>query len=450
MGNVIRLPYNWKPRDYQVPVWSYMQNGGKRAVAVWHRRCGKDLSALHWTVQAAMQRPGIYWHMLPTTVQSRKVIWNGQDNDGRRFLDAFPGWHDYEYLGIKDSGIVKHIRNDEMRIELVNGSMWQCVGSDNYDYLVGSNPVGVVFSEYSVADPRAWDYIRPILAANSGWAMFLFTPRGHNHGLKMLETAKRNKDWFAEVLTVEDTNVMTPEMIEDERESGMSEALIKQEYYCSFDAPLQGAFYMEEMMKVADEKRICHVPHENNARVETWWDIGIGDATAIWFAQRIGGEIHLIDYYENVDKPLFHYVNILEEKSKERKYKYSNHIFPHDVRAREFISGKSREEVLRTLGVTPMVAPDHRLEDGIEAVRVILKNCFFDAKKCDRGIQALRQYRRERLRSQEKLEGDEIPHYRNLPIHDWTSHAADAFRYGAVYTPRKKQKPVKYVSPPIV
>lgn len=446
----IQLPHNWSPMQHQIPLLNYLQSGGKRAVCVWHRRSGKDMTSLHWTVQASMQRPGTYWHMFPTMVQGRRAIWNGSDNEGNRFLTAIPGWREYEYQGNKNAGIVKHIRNDEMRIEFINGSMWQVVGSDNYDYLVGTNPVGVIFSEYSIADPAAWDYLRPILLRNGGWAIFIFTPRGHNHGLKILDMARGNDKWFSEVLTIDETGLLTEEEIQEERDSGMSEAMIKQEYYCSFDSPLEGAFYAEELMKVTDEKRICHVPHDRNVRVETWWDLGIGDATSIWFAQRVGHEIHLIDYYENVDKPLHHYVNILEEKRQEHGYKYSDHVFPHDVRAREFISGKSREEVLKGLGMAPKVAPDHRLEDGIEAARSMLARCFFDRNKCDRGIQALRQYRRERQQKLEKGQGDEIPKYRNHPLHDWTSHAADAFRYGAVFSPRKKLPPVKYPKLPIV
>lgn len=446
----IQLPYNWKPKPHQVPLFNYLQNDGKRAVCVWHRRSGKDMTALHWTVQASTQRRGIYWHMLPTMVQGRRVIWNGQDNTGQRFLEAFPGWHEYEYQSQKQTGIIKHIRNDEMKIELINGSMWQVVGSDNYDHLIGSNPVGIVFSEYAVAVPEAWDFIRPILAANSGWAIFIYTPRGHNHGLKMLDNARVNENWFDQLLTVDDTGMISDEIIQAEREGGMSESMIQQEFYCSFDAPLQGAFYSDEMMKVSDEKRICFMPHDLHAKVETWWDIGIGDATAIWWVQRVGTEIHLIDYYENVDKGLPHYVNILEEKRLEYKLLYSDHVFPQDIQAREFGTGKTREEVLRGLGIKPVVCPMHRVEDGIEATRNMLSRCFFDSKKCDRGIQALRQYRRERLVKMEKGEGDDIPHYRNIPVHDWTSHAADAFRYGAIHKPRRKSKPVKYIEPPIV
>ena len=446
----ITLPHNWHPRDYQMSIMNYMQNGGTRAVAVWHRRCGKDMMALNWTVMATQMQRGIYWHMLPTQAQGRKVIWNGVDNTGNRLLNAFPGFAEFDRKGTGSAGLIERIRDDEMRIELTNGSQWQVVGSDNYDSLIGSNPRGVIFSEYSVADPMAWDYLRPILRMNGGWAMFIYTPRGHNHGLKMLDNARQNKNWFAEVLTVDDTGLLTEEDIQEERDCGMSELMIKQEYFCSFDAPLQGAIYSDEMMKIAEEKRICHVPHETNVRVETYWDLGVTDSTAIWFAQRVGSEIHVIDYYESSDEPLAHYVNILENKREEYGYKYSRHVFPQDIKAKEFISGITREYALGELGIRPEIAPSHRLADGIEATRSMLKYCFFDMKRCDRGIQALRQYRRERMNKFEKEGDDEIPMYKERPVHDWTSHACDALRYGAVTQPRKKAKKLKYPKLPIV
>ena len=167
----IKIPHDWEPRHYQLPLLRALDNGVKRAVCVFHRRAGKDSMSLNYTVKAALQYPGLYWHMLPSAEQARKAVWNGTNKEGKRILDqAFP------------PQIRKNTNQNEMRIELVNGSMWQCVGSDNYNALVGSNPRGVVFSEYSIADPKAWDYIRPILAENGGWAIFIYTPRGKNHG----------------------------------------------------------------------------------------------------------------------------------------------------------------------------------------------------------------------------------------------------------------------------
>ena len=408
----IELPHEWDPRSYQLPVWRYLQEGGKRAVMVWHRRSGKDAVCIHWTTVAAMKRPGVYWHMLPTQRQGRKVVWEGVTKDGKRIIDAWP------------KELIRRKREDEMMIELVNGSVWYVVGSDNYDALVGTNPVGVVFSEFSITDPKAWDYIRPILAENDGWAIFPYTPRGRNHGYELFNMARRNSSWFSEILTVDDTGAIPLQAIEEERKAGMSEEMIQQEFYCSFNAPLQGAYYANQMASALKDGRITQVPYDPAVRVETWWDLGIDDATAIWFVQRVGKAIHVIDYYENAGEALSHYAKVLDD----RGYTYSDHVLPHDVKARELGTGKSREDVLRSLGIKVRVAPNLRVEDGIEAVRGILPRCWFDGVKCERGIEALSQYRKEY--------DERNKTFKQRPLHDWTSHACDAFRMGAVTTPR--------------
>ncbi len=415
---VIQVPVDWEPRDYQRAFWQEMQDK-KRGVAVWHRRAGKDSVGLNWTVSQAMKRVGIYWHMFPTQAQGRKAIWKGKTYAGRPYLSYWP-----EELVVKK-------REDEMTLDLANGSLWQVVGSDNYDSLVGTNPVGVVMSEYSIADPASWDFIRPILLENDGWAVFLYTPRGRNHGHALSEIAKHNDRWAYSLLTVDDTQAVSEDKIQQERDDGMSEEMIQQEYYCSFEAPLFGAYYAKEML--AAEKRIGHVAYDQAAQVETWWDLGYTDSTSIWFAQRIGQEIHLIDYYEASGEPLAHYVRVLQEKG----YVYSDHVFPHDVQAKELIAGKSRYEVLTELGVDPMVVPNHKVDDRIEATRAMLAKCWFDREKCERGIEALRSYRHE------YDEKHEI--FKNRPVHDWASHGADAFGYGAMYAPADEYwEPLRY------
>jgi len=406
----VRLPNKWQPRDYQMPLWRQMELGRKRAVAVWHRRAGKDLAALAWTTVAAMKRVGTYWHCAPTQAQGRKIVWDGMTNDGRKFRDLWP------------EELITKIRHDEMRIELSNGSAWQVIGSDNYDSLVGSNPVGVVMSEYSLANKMAWEFISPILAANDGWAMFLYTPRGRNHGWEMYDMARHNPDWYCSLLTVEDSGAVPMTVIEQERAAGRSEQHIRQEYYVSFEAPRMGAYYADEMMACDDDGRIGKVPYDSHARVETWWDLGIADSTVIWFAQRVGKELHIIDYYESSGEPLHHYAKVLQEKP----YVYSEHALPHDVKARELISGKTREEVMLKLGIKPSIVKDHRVQDRIEATRAMLGKCWFDREKCQKGIEALRAYRHE------WDERNEV--FKPRPLHDWSSHAADAFGYGAMHT----------------
>ena len=352
--------------------------------------------------------------MLPSAKQGRKVVWEAIDRQGRRVIDqAFPE-------ALRDGK-----RDDEMLIRLKCGSTWQVVGSDNFDSLIGANPAGVVFSEYSVADPRAWDYIRPILAENGGWALFIYTPRGRNHGSSLYDMAKSNPDWFAEKLTVDDTKIIPASIIEDERRSGMAEEMIKQEYFCSFQAALVGAYYGALMETAEAEGRITKVAWEPNLPVTTAWDLGVGDATSIWFCQQVGREIRLIDFYESSGVGLDHYAKVLREKP----YVYSEtqgYILPHDADVKEMSSGRSRLDTLTELGMRKgrRVLPRDSIEDGINAARVILPRCWFDAEKCARGIEALRQYR--------KAWDDERKVFADRPEHDWTSHAADGFRYLAV------------------
>lgn len=369
---------------------------------------------INWTAATAFQRVGVYWHMLPTLAQGRKVVWDGitgPEDQPRPVLEAFP------------DEVVAARRNDEMKLTLKNKSIYQVVGSDNYDSLVGANPVGVVFSEYSIADPAAWDFIRPILAENGGWALFIYTPRGRNHGWDLYNMARQTNGWHASLLTVNDTNAIGPEVVQADRDGGMTEEMIQQEYYCSFEAPLFGAYYAKEMMAAEKDGRISSVPYDKHVPVETWWDLGIGDSTAIWFAQRVGREIHLIDYYENSGEGLDHYAKVLQDKP----YAYSDDVVPHDAAARELISGKTRIEALKSLNRRPVLVKKHSVDDRVHAVRMALNTCWFDQKKCERGIEALRQYRKEY--------DEKNKTYKTRPVHDWASHGADAFGYGILHTP---------------
>lgn len=420
----IKIPNQWSPRPYQSELWNYLERGGKRAVAVWHRRAGKDSLSLNWTACAAIDRVGVYWHMLPLQTQARKVVWDAIDKRGRRVIDqVFP------------KALRKSMNTQEMKIELLNGSIWQCVGSDNYNALVGANPVGVVFSEYSIADPAAWDFIRPILAENGGWALFIYTPRGRNHGAALFDMAKNNPGWFAQSLSVEQTNAIPLSAVEEERRGGMEEDMVQQEFYCSFDAALKGAYYGAILNKLEQTGAIGEIRHNPEKPVYTAWDLGIGDATAIWFYQKNGNGCDVIDYYEASGVGLDHYVQVLKEKP----YTYTNdNIFPHDIQVHELSSGKSRLDLLAGLGVYGRVLERASVESGIAAVRLLLPRCRFDKGKCERGLNALRQYQKQ----WDEQRKDFMPR----PLHDWTSHAADAFRYlatGFKEAERSMSRPVK-------
>lgn len=405
----ITIPNQFNCRPYQTRFWNYMEGGGNRAVLVWHRRAGKDTTAMHWTAFAAHQRVGVYWHMLPEAKQARKVIWDGIDKQGRRLIDT-----------VLPKAIRKSTHENDMRIELKCGSIWQLCGSDNYDSLVGSNPVGLVMSEYSIANPAAWDYIRPILAENGGWAVFPFTPRGRNHGAKMFDLARKNPGWFAEILTVDDTHAIPMSAIEEDRRSGMDEAMIQQEYFCSFNAAVRGSYYGEQMERLDKLKQIGRVPYSPDHFVHTWWDLGISDATSIWFVQEVGREIWVIDHLKAHGVALSWYVNEL----KSRGYAYGTHLVPHDAKARELGTGVSRVETLRRLGVKVKVVPKLSIADGISAVRQLLPRCWFDLEKTEDGVESLRMYRKEW--------SDELQMFADKPLHDATSHDCDAFRTGAV------------------
>ena len=412
----IQVPIDWKPRPYQLPLWKYMEGGGKRAVAVWHRRAGKDLSSINWCAVSALTRPGLYWHLFPTYNQGRKIAWDGMTRDGRKFLEHFP------------KEMWEAVNNTEMRLTLKNGSIYQVVGTDNVDRLVGANPVGVVFSEYSLQDPRAWDYIRPILAENGGWALFIYTARGRNHGYDLLNVAKKNENWFQQVLSVEDTRAIPLSAIDEERASGMPEEMIQQEFYCSFDAPLVGSYYGNAMARLLADRHLTKVPYEPLLDVHTAWDLGVGDSTSIIFYQLSGAEIRIIDYYEMQGEGLAHYAKVLREK----EYVYGEHLAPHDIQVRDFSTGKSRLEAARELGIRFRVVPNLRVDDGIEAVRNTLPKCYFDEDKCSHLIESLRQYRKD---YDEKRQV-----FRDRPLHDWTSHPADAMRYLALGVRQRNDK----------
>jgi len=425
----IRLPNNWRPRPDQMKLWSHLESGGKRAFELAHRRWGKDDVALHWTAVASQQRVGNYWHMLPQYSQARKAIWEAVNpHTGKRRIDeAFP------------EAIRETTRTQEMMIKFKNGSTWQLVGSDNYNALVGSPPIGLTFSEYALADPRSWNFLRPILAENGGWALFITTPRGKNHGYSMFNYALQDKDWFAEKVTVDDTTVFAPEMLEQERRELIAqygpdegEAIFQQEYYCSFDGAIIGGYYSALLEQCEQEDRICNVPYDPTLPVSTSWDLGMSDATGIWFFQVHRQEVRVIDYYETTGEGLAYYAKLLQEKP----YSYNQHIMPHDIRVRELGTGKSRYEIAQSLGIKPLtIAKNLPVSDGINAVRALLPRCYFDKKKCAQGIEALRNYRKEY--------DDVRKEYKAKPYHDWTSHGSDSFRYFAVgYREMEKPRPV--------
>ena len=366
-----------------------------------------------------MEKVGAYYYFFPTYNQGKKILWNGMDRNGFKFMNHIP-----------KELIVK--KNDqEMFIELINGSIFQIIGTDNVDSIVGSNPIGCVFSEYALQNPNAWGYIRPILLENGGWAIFNYTSRGRNHGYTLLKYAKGLKEWFISILPATETGVFTPEQLEAERQQYITEdgddLRYRQEYLCSFDGAVQGSYYGSIIQQIEDLGQIKPLPIED-IKVHTVWDIGVGDSTAIWFVQLVGNEVRIIDYYETNGQGIAHYVKVLQDKG----YLYGDHYAPHDIKVKEFGTGVTRLETAKGLGIDFRITPDMSIEDGIQAARSVLRKCWFHSAKCEKGLEALRNYHKE-YDEKNKV-------YNNRPKHDWSSHGADSFRYLAVNFKDYKEK----------
>lgn len=412
--HTLLLP-EWEPRLYQLPLMEYLQAGGKRADVVAHRRWGKDEVALNWAAAAAIQRPGVYWHLLPEASQGRKAIWDAVNpHTGKKRIDeAFP------------RHMRAHRHQSDMKLELANGSVWQVAGSDNFNSLVGAPPAGVVFSEWALAKPEAWTYIRPILAENGGWALFLWTPRGRGHATRAFEARSRDPEWFTLKSPATATDVFTAEQLARERteliaETGSEEegaARFASEYLVDFDAAAPGAYYAGLLGAAEREGRIGRVPYDPALKVDTAWDLGIDDCTAIWFFQQTGREVRVIDYFETRGEGLH---AVARAAIAAKPYVFGTHHLPHDVMVRELgAAGRSRYETLGSLGVRPIaVGAAMDPEERINAARLMIPLCWFDADRCAGGLERLRLYRKRWNRTTRTYGG---------PLHDDASHAADAF-----------------------
>lgn len=404
------------PREYQLPILDAITSKGyKRVLAILPRRAGKDMTAFNLAIRECIKKVQVIYYIFPTFTQARRVIWDSITTDGKRVLEYIPD----ELIESKNS--------QQMSIRFVNGSFLQLVGSDNYDALMGTNPQGCIFSEYALQDPRAYQYIRPILTANDGWALFLSTPRGKNHLWELYQIAQKSPNWFCYKLTVEDTGHIPLHELEKERSEGiMSEDLIQQEYYTSFTMGVEGSYYAKYIDRMRTKGQIGQVPHEIGFKVHTAWDLGVRDNTSIIFFQVIGQTIRIIDYYEKSKEGLEHYVSVILNKP----YTYGKHIAPHDIKVREFGSGMTRLEKARQLGIKFTVADDISLVDGIEAVRSSLGKIWIDERSCSLLIKSLENYRQE-YDARKKVY---LPH----PLHNWASHASDAMRYLCISLPKTR------------
>jgi hypothetical protein len=415
----VRIPNGFEPRGYQVPPMRYLDNGGTRAITVWHRRGGKDLTALHQTCKMMHQRKGVYWHVFPTAEQGRKAIWEGFTKDGQRILEqVFPS-------AIRERPRA-FLPQAEMVVTLKCGSIWRLLGSDKME-VVGASPVGVVFSEFALAKPKTWDLIRPMLQENGGWAWMITTPRGNNHAKKLFDMARSNPVWFADLKTLYDTRAYDPERtIEEERASGMPEALIRQEYLCDWTAANVGAVWGDLLEALEKRGALEDFDHPADG-LFTSWDLGFSDSTAVWFwrVAKSAPElaIEVVDHYEAHGQPLSHYFDMLEQRAKEHGYQYVKHWLPHDARAKTLATGTSilDQFLQRFGGAKVQIGPDLSLLDGIQAARWLLQQDIRFHPRCGEGLEALKAYRYEY--------DEDRKDFTRKPLHDWSSHSADAFRY---------------------
>lgn len=393
------------------PLAPLIRTPSRFAVAVAHRRAGKTVAAVQRLTLSALacqhDEPRAAY-IAPTYGQAKRAAW--------------------DYLKRIARPVTTKVHETDLTVSLANGSRVSLFGADNPDTLRGMYFDDVVLDEYADMAPRVWpEIVRPALSDRLGRALFIGTPKGRNDFWKRYDEAQHDTDWTAVMLRASETGLLPQSELDAARKT-MTPEQYDQEYECSFDAAIVGSYYGRLIDEAQTSGRICRVPYEQAKPVETWWDLGIGDSTAIWFAQRVRDEVRLIDYYEMTGEGLPHYAKVLQD----RGYIYGRHVAPHDIAVRELGSGRSREEIASGLGIRFEVAPNLPIDDGINAARMMLPKCWFDADKCAAGLEALRQYRKD---FDERLKV-----FRDRPRHDWTSHCADAFRMGAVAWQEVKER----------
>lgn len=405
----------FRVRRYQAPFYQAWRTGKhKRLIEIAHRRWGKDEIALNVTRDLALERPASYWHCLPEYAQARKAIWTAiNPHTGKRRIDeAFP------------KEIRKATHEQEMFIELVNGSTWQLIGSDRYDATVGSSPAGIVYSEWALANPSAWGYHRPMVQENNGWAAFITTPRGNNHAKAMYEMGMNRPDWFAEISTAIDTGALDEAQLDEALAEyqalyglDFGRAMFEQEYLCSFSGAMVGAYFGAEMNRAETEGRICETPIDYSHPVHTAWDLGKAVNNPIWCFQVIQGVPRIVDFYQPDSDDLTDWVAWLNGKG----YNGNDYV-PHDILVTEWGSKRTRYEVLQGMGRRPKRLARVSVADGLQAARTTINAARFDNNpRVLEGVEGLKNYRREW--------DDERKTFRETPVKDWAEHIGSAFRY---------------------
>ena len=413
MAAVLKVTIPYAPRPLQKVLHAVVE-AHRFSVAVCHRRFGKTVLAINQLIKGALtckrERPR-FAYIAPTYRQGKDIAWEYL----KKYAGAVPGCEPSE---------------TELRVDFPNGGRVRIYGADNPDSLRGIYLDGVVLDEFGLMAPKTWgEVIRPLLTDREGWAFFIGTPNGKNEFYDVSQRAQSEPGWFFASYRASQTGIIAPEELASARQS-MTADEYAQEFECSFEASVKGAVYAREMQQLREQGRIAHVPYDPGIPVDTSWDLGIRDTMAIWFSQSAwGGEVRLIDYYENAGEALPHYVKVLQSKP----YAYGTHWMPHDVQQRELTTGKSRLEVARSLLHNVAVTPQLQMDEGIHYARLLLSKCWADSEKCAKGLEALLSYRWDF--------NTRIKDFTGHPVHDWASHGADAFRTLAVWhqQPRNRQ-----------
>jgi hypothetical protein len=410
---IITIPY--RPRVFQQQVHDAMK-GRRFGVLVCHRRFGKTVLSVNHLIRGAVtcrkERPR-WGYIAPTYTQGKATSFDYF----KHYAAAVPG---------------VAINQSELRCDFPNGGQTRIYGGDNADSLRGLYFDGVVLDEYGLHGAKTFsEVIAPTLVDRGGSALFLGTPNGKNQFYDIArhaqdEQAAGNPDWFYLQFKASETGLLDEGYLKAAR-SVMTADEYQQEFECSFEASVKGAIYAKELEQARTDGRVTRIPIDPTIPVDTDWDLGIGDSMAVWFSQSLRtGEVRLIDYYEASGEGLPHYVKVLADKG----YVYGSHWAPHDIRVRELGSGKSRLDVAASLGLKFKVTPritgpvGVEVEEGIAAARLLMGRCWFDADRTKPGIEALTHYRRDY--------NERLNEFKPTPVHDWSSHAADAFRGLAV------------------
>jgi hypothetical protein len=374
------------------------------AIIVAHRRAGKTVATINDLVRRAIRagkHEGRYAYVAPLFNQAKDIAWS--------YLKRYAA-----------PALVKAPNETELRVDLANGARVRLYGADNPDRLRGLYLDGIVLDEFADMVPAVWhEVVRPALSDRRGFATFIGTPKGKNAFWDLWQLAQHDTSWFPLMLRASATDLIPDDELREAR-GQMGEDQYAQEYECSFEAAIKGAFYAAELRRADEEGRIGRVPIDRAVPVHTAWDLGVSDSTAIWFIQCVGRERRLVDYHESSGVGLDHYAGVLDDKRRAHRWIYGRHFLPHDIAFREMSTGHSRLETLRGLGIEPEIVRQANVLDGINAVRRMLDRTWIDAERCARGLEALRQYRREW--------DNRLKDWKASPLHDWSSHGADALR----------------------